>query len=296
MDRLPSFSGLTAFYAAARLGGLTAAATELNVTQPAVSRRIAALEEDLGCLLFDRSRKPVKMTFEGRELLRSLRQGFGQIEETVSMLRQRAQGRIVSISAPAGFVAFWLIPHLGELEDAFPEITIRIISQEYGERTRPGDIAIRFGLADEGDGAEHRLLSRSVYPVASPLYLQKRKMTETEYDLKGVTLLTMETARSQWHDWPSWFDAVDQPVPTGARQLDFSSYPMLVNAILAGQGVGLCWGGVLDTFLETGAVVRLAAPEALSERGYFARGRDGIAMSQDAETIFDWLLERASYD
>ncbi len=296
MDRLPSFSGLTAFYAAARLGGLTAAASELNVTQPAVSRRIAALEQDLGCLLFDRSHKPVKMTFEGRELLKSLRQSFGQIEDTVSLLRQRGQGRVVSVSAPAGFVAFWLIPHLGELEDVFPEITIRIISQEYGERTRPGDIAIRFGLEDEGDGQEKRLLTRAVYPVASPLYLQRRKMDQDSYDLSNVTLLTMETARSQWHDWPSWFDAVGQPMPQGARQLDFSSYPMLVNAILAGQGVGLCWGGVLDTFLDTGAAVRLNAPEALSERGYFARRRDGGAIGQDAETIYDWLLQRASME
>lgn len=58
MDRLPGFSGLTAFYAAARHGTLTAAASELNVSQPAVSRRIAQLEADLGCALFDRSRKP----------------------------------------------------------------------------------------------------------------------------------------------------------------------------------------------------------------------------------------------
>ena len=52
MERLPGFSGLTAFYAAARHGTLTAAAAELNVSQPAVSRRIAALEADLGCALF----------------------------------------------------------------------------------------------------------------------------------------------------------------------------------------------------------------------------------------------------
>ena len=63
----------------------------------------------------------------------------------------------------------------------------------------------------------------------------------------------METARSQWHDWPSWFRAVGVPMPHKARVLDFSSYAMLVNAALAGQGVCLCWDGVLDRFLEAGA-------------------------------------------
>ena len=60
--RLPAFSGLVAFYAAVRHGTLTGAAQELNVSQPAISRRISTLEADLGCHLFDRSRKPVQLT------------------------------------------------------------------------------------------------------------------------------------------------------------------------------------------------------------------------------------------
>ena len=52
-DHLPPFSGLTALHATARCGTLSAAAHELNVSQPAISRRIAALEDHLGCFLFD---------------------------------------------------------------------------------------------------------------------------------------------------------------------------------------------------------------------------------------------------
>ncbi|MCE8515468.1 LysR family transcriptional regulator [Ruegeria pomeroyi] len=291
MDRLPSFSGLTAFYAAARRGTLTAAAAELNVSQPAVSRRIAMLETDLGCPLFDRSHKPVRMTQAGRDLLRALQGGFGQIEAAVAQIRQSAQGKVVTVTAPSGFVAFWLIPQLGDLEAAFEDVTIRIISQEYGEATRPGDIAIRFGLAE--GGGETRLLGEGVFPAASPLYLDRREMNGDSYDFARMTLLTMETARSQWHDWPSWFRAVGVPMPHKARVLDFSSYAMLVNAALAGQGVCLCWDGVLDRFLEAGALVRLEGPEAVSARGYFIAAREGLAAPPHVLGILDWIVEKS---
>ncbi|KAE9628303.1 LysR family transcriptional regulator [Parasedimentitalea maritima] len=293
MRQLPGFSGLTAFYAAARHGTLTAAAQELNVSQPAVSRRIAALEADLGCLLFDRSHKPAQITQQGRDLLHALHSGFGQIESTVAQIRQAAQSRVVTVTAPSGFVAFWLIPRLGQLEESFPDLTIRIISQEYGEAARPGDVVIRFGLPDLEATEEKRLLSTEVFPVASPLYLDRRGMTPEQHDLSSVTLLTMEAARSQWHDWPSWFQTAGMAMPRGVRSLDFSSYAMLVNAGLAGQGVFLAWGGVLDTFLQTGALVRLHGPSATSLRGYFATARDGLAAGQDVQKILDWITKEA---
>lgn len=294
MERLPPFSGLTAFYAAARHGTLTAAAQELNVSQPAVSRRIASLEEDLGCALFDRNHKPVRITQAGKDLLQALHSGLGQIEDAVTQIRKAAQTRVVTVTAPSGFVGFWLIPKLGELEQAFPKVTIRIISQEYGEAVRPGDLTIRFGLPGGGGTGEHRLLRDDVYVAASPLYLSRLGMTATEYDFTQMTFLTMETARSQWHDWPSWFRTTGTVMPADARVLDFNSYAMLVNAGLAGQGVFLCWGGILDSFLDTGALIPLQAPTATSARGYFAAMRDGGSAEADVQAIFDWIVKKAN--
>ena len=294
MQRLPAFSGLTAFYAAARHGTLTAAAQELNVSQPAVSRRIAALEADLECELFDRARKPVQMTPYGRDLLQALHSGFGQIESAVARIRHAAQARVVTVTAPSGFVAFWLIPRLGELEAAFPDLSIRIISQEYGEAARPGDVVIRFGLSGEGPAEERRLLGEEVFPVASPLYLEGRGIDTDSPDFARMTLLSMEAARSHWHDWPSWFEDTGQTMPKGAKLLDFSSYSMVVTAGLAGQGVCLCWDGVLDSFLDTGAMVRLGAAGATSARGYFARTRDGLAAGAEVREILDWIVQMSA--
>jgi DNA-binding transcriptional LysR family regulator len=83
-------------------------------------------------------------------------------------------------------------------------------------------------------------------------------------------------------------------MPDGVRQLDFNSYAMLVNAALAGQGVCLCWSGLLDSFLSTGAMVRLDGPSARSVRGYFITRRDGLAANEEVMRIHDWIVAEAT--
>ncbi|MEQ9694363.1 LysR family transcriptional regulator [Shimia sp. SDUM112013] len=290
--RLPAFSGLTAFYASVRHGTLTGAARELNVSQPAISRRIAALEADLGCHLFDRSRKPVKLTQQGRDLAHVLRASFGQIEIVTERLRRGGAQGVVTVSAPSGFVGSWLIPKLAELEAEFPEVTIRIISQEYGDPERPGDVSVRFGLPDEGNAGEARILGTGVFPVASPLYLARRQGRTDGFG--GMTLLTMEAARRHWHDWPSWFRAQGQDMPDDVRLMDFNSYAMMVNAALAAQGVCLCWSGLLNDFLESGAMVRLGQAEAQSARGYYVAAREGLAARREVRDVVDWIVTRGT--
>lgn len=292
--RLPAFSGLTAFYAAVRHGTLTGAARELNVSQPAISRRIAALEEDLGCSLFDRSRKPVQLTQQGRDLAHVLRGSFGQIENVVERIRQGQDKGVVTVSAPSGLVGAWLIPKLAELEAAFPEVTIRIISQEYGDPERPGDVSVRFGLPDAGVAGEALILGNGVFPVASPLYLQRCGIEADVDTFDGMTLLTMESSRRHWHDWPSWFQAQGLEVPRDVRLLDFNSYAMVVNAALAAQGVCLCWSGLLADFLESGAMVRLGQAQAHSARGYYVAARDGLAARAEVRAVADWITRRGA--
>lgn len=296
VTRLPPFSGLTAFHAAVRHGTLTGAARELNVSQPAISRRIAQLESDLGTQLFDRSHKPVQMTEAGREMMAALRSGFDLIEAATDRVRRAATGRVVTVSGPSGFVAYWLIPRLGALQEAIPGTVIRIVSMEHGEAGRPGDVMIRFGDPDAQRPDEIKILGEEVFAAASPLYLSRQAAPETAADFANHTLLTMEGTRRFWHDWPSWFAARGAELPKGTRHLDFNSYAMLISAALAGQGICLCWSGLLDTFLATGALVRLSDPSAVSERGYFLDLRDGHAARSEVRDVLGWIADSGGAD
>lgn len=227
MSRLPPFSGLTALHATACHGTLSAAAQDLNVSQPAISRRIAALEADLGCTLFDRGSRPLKLTKQGQDLAATLASSFGQIEAAVDRLRRASSAPSVSISGPSGFIAFWLIPQLPALAEAFNGIDVRIISQENDALVRPGDIDIRFStpkaLANDEQYAARKILGERVIAAASPLYLAQHGTPASLADLRDHVLLSME-GNTTWYDWPRWFAQLDQPVLNSRRNVEFSSY------------------------------------------------------------------------
>ena len=84
-------------------------------------------------------------------------------------------------------------------------------------------------------------------------------------------------------------------MPDNVRLVDFNTYAMVVNAALAGQGICLSWSGLLDSFLETGALVRLTELCAVSDRGYFLSLRDGKASRPEAVAVHDWIASHSRW-
>ncbi len=99
MDRLPTLRLLTIFDAVHRLGSMQLAAAELNVTRPAVSQAIRALEEQVGVVLMDRSVKPSVPTEAGERLAQATRSGLRQIGDMIEEIRFSAgvAGRQVTV-------------------------------------------------------------------------------------------------------------------------------------------------------------------------------------------------------
>ena len=80
-ETLPSFASLYAFVLVAETGSLTAAAERLNITQPAISKRIRALEAELGVALLRRGANAMQLTEAGRQFALSLAAGFSAIKQ-----------------------------------------------------------------------------------------------------------------------------------------------------------------------------------------------------------------------
>ena len=289
MFRLPSFSNLIAFDAVARHGTLTSAAAELNVSQPAVSRRLALLEADLGTQLFNRSVKPLQLTSHGEQLFEVLRSGLSRLEIVVERIRNRQDEHSLTISAASGLAAYWLIPRLPGLQAAFPDTSIQVVSQSHTEETATGDLQIRFGSGNWPDLTATQILGEEVFPVASPLYVQDRPLPMTIDDLRRAQLLNMKHNRHTWYDWESWFDTVGPVTRDGPHMIGFDSYVLLVSAALSGQGICLCWAGLLDPFLTSGALVRLSGLTATSSRGYFVTHAADLPDDAPARAVAAWL-------
>ena len=111
--RLPSTQSLACFEAAARHQSFTRAAQELALTQGAVSRQVAALEEQVGVPLFKRTQHGMVLTPAGADYARQVAQRLDALERDTLDVRSRqgAGDRIALASAPT-FAARWLIPRL----------------------------------------------------------------------------------------------------------------------------------------------------------------------------------------
>jgi DNA-binding transcriptional LysR family regulator len=288
--RLPSFSNLVAFDAVARHGTLTRAAAELNVSQPAISRRIAALEADLGCRLFDRGTKPLSLTRHGDELFEVLRTGLSRLEAMIERIRSEAGTETVTISAASGIAAYWLIPRLPAMQAAYPRLKLRIVSQSHAEDEALGDLQIRFGGPDWPGMTAVKLFGETVFAACSPLYAAGRPLPFDAETLQAAELIDMNVDRQPWYTWESWFEAIGRPVDRPLRITWFDSYALVVSAALAGQGICLCWTGLLDAYLESGALLRVSAASASSERGYFVTYPAELPPEAPARSVADWLL------
>src|SRR3984893_4204186 len=110
--RLPSLNGLRAFEAAGRHGSFTAAATELNVTQAAVSRMVRLLEQRLGFMLFRRHANALELTPHGRAFLSGLTDSFDSIARLAEQVAAMRAGPVLTVGVPPTLAVNWLIPRL----------------------------------------------------------------------------------------------------------------------------------------------------------------------------------------
>src|SRR4051795_412772 len=145
--RLPSLNGLRAFEAAARHLSFTTAASELNVTQTAISHQIRRLEEELGIRLFVRQNRALALTPKAKEYLPGIRAAFNDLRLATDRLLRRDDDHVLTVSTLASLAAKWLLPRLTAFQGAHPRLDVRITtSTSLIDFQRDNvDAAIRYG-------------------------------------------------------------------------------------------------------------------------------------------------------
>src|SRR4030081_2124972 len=145
--RLPSLNELRAFEAAARHLSFTVAASELNVTQTAISHQIRRLEQELGIRLFVRRNRALALTPEARDYLPGVRAAFNDLRLATDRLLRRDNDHVLTVSTLASLAAKWLLPRLSAFQEAHPGIDVRITTSTGLVDFRAGDVdgGIRHG-------------------------------------------------------------------------------------------------------------------------------------------------------
>jgi LysR family glycine cleavage system transcriptional activator len=283
--RLPNFSALRAFEAAARHENFSRAAEELHLTHGAISHQVRALEEELGRPLFVRSGRRVTLMNDARAFAQSLGRAFGDIGDAADAMRGASVNRRLTISSIPSFAARWLAPRLGSFIERYPDVEVVLQSSaQLQDLARDGiDVGIRFGRGDYPSLLVERLMGDEYYPVASPRY-RPGDHPATPQALRGHTLL-----RSV-EPWLPWLQAaaVDLPEPSGG--LMFEDLSMLIRSAADGNGVALVRHVVAMPEIAAGQLVRLFDIATPSPDAYYFVTPMAAAAKPQVRAFRDWLL------
>src|SRR5260221_13666954 len=183
--RLPSLNGLRAFEAAARHLSFTHAASELNVTQTAISHQIRRLEQELGIRLFVRQNRTLALTPEARDYLPGVRAAFNDLRLATHRLLRRDNDHVLTVSTLASLAAKWLLPRLSAFQEAHPGIDVRITtSASLVDFHRDNvDAGIRYGRGQWPGVRAEWLMADEVFPGCSPTLLNGSRPLRCPADL-----------------------------------------------------------------------------------------------------------------
>ena len=301
---LPQLNALVTFEAAARLASFTRAASELHVSQAAVSRQIARLEQELGARLFHRGRRRLELTGAGRRLQESASAGLAELGRGVRQVRMSTEEPPVTVSATIAFATYWLMPRVHAFRARQPETDVRVLAgdRELDPLADDVDIAVSYGDDTARPGRVRTLLgAERIVPVCSPAYraAHPELAGAGPADLVDQALLHLDP--EHWNrlhgaviDWPVWFEQYGVAPAGGLHGIRLNNYAMLVDAVLAGEGIGLGWRPPIDDLLAEGRLVPAIDAELHTPRGYYAVVAADRPLPEHAARVHAWLVEHAA--
>lgn len=291
MDRLPPLRLLTTFEAVARHGSMRLAAARLNVSQPAVSQALRALEEHVGTALVDRATRPAELTEAGELLARAVRDGLGQISAALEDVRAFSgqDGAQVTVSCTLGMATYWLMPRLPEFYAAHPEMTVNVQAPATDlPLLSPGiDIAIRYGTGGWREGTTLKLFDELICPVVAPALLER--LQAEGIGLDRAPLIHVRSPHNQhWAGWEDYLRAKDIPRARLSGHT-FNNYVQAAQAVLDGRGVMLGWRSITSGAVRDGTLRMWPEGEIDLGTSYFLTAR--LPKSQSTKVFLDWVSE-----
>jgi DNA-binding transcriptional LysR family regulator len=291
--KIPNTWALMAFEAAARHQSFTKAAAELALTQSAVCRQIAGLEEFLGVPLFHRTRRGVALTEAGLTYSRQVAVRLKAVErDTLELMAHRGFGGSLELAVVPTFATRWLMPRLCLFQRANPDITINLTA-----RTRPFlfaetefDAALLCGKATWPGVEACYLMRENLVPVCSPQLVAAGE-TLTPAQLQRYPLLQQSTRP---YVWRQWFDSLQLTVEHDMTGPRYELFSMLSQAAIHGMGIALVPPFLVEDELKAGLLTIPVSHPFVSDNAYYLFYPEGKAESAALKHFRDWLSAEAT--
>lgn len=289
--KIPSTTALISFEAAARHESFTKAAQELSLTQGAICRQIAGLEEFLNVELFRRSRRGVKLTEAGLSYSRRVATQLDAVErDTLSVMGQQG-ANVIELAVVPTFGTQWLLPRLKDFQQCHPDVTVNLTN-----RTRPFlfadtdfDAAIYFGDADWSGTESHRLMGENPMPVCSPNLLGNSDTLSAQ----AIAELPLLQQTTRPYAWRQWFGSLNLNIPRDMTGPRYELFSMLAQAAMHEMGIALIPPFLIQRELAEKRLV-IANTHALSSiKAYYLMIPERKVESASLRAFRDWLVGQA---
>lgn len=289
----PPFSLVTlqVFIAVARLGSFTRAAEAMHLTQSAVSKHVAMLEDHLGVPLLTRA-GGVALTEPGQVFLDEVEPAVDQIARAVQRVgRAPPSPASVTFLAPPAVLQFWLVPLLPRFAAEHPHIDLRLSPRLLSSRAARTDLdaEIRFGTGIWQGARSQYLFGREMCVVASPELCRRRGLRDYR-DLQGLPLLRHVLYPTAWAEWNA---TLAPEVALDASGQEYDHYAVMLEAVQAQLGVAIMPRLLVRKYLASGELTAPFDEVMVGSSGYYLVLRETTSPSPAVRTVADWLKARA---
>jgi LysR family transcriptional regulator, glycine cleavage system transcriptional activator len=302
MRSLPPFDSLIAFETALRHRSMTLAASELGVTQSAVSHRLRRLEAFIGMPLLHRSSAGLRATPAGAALAAGLSELIEKLADLRARCRATAAPARLRVGIGAALADYWLVRRLPGFAARNPSIEVELAIVEGEAQARPPDVDIQVAwmpvASARATSTQRLLFQEQVFPVCHPRLLPQGQGLVGPTLLANLNLLhkgLSGRSGAEW-SWPVWFERLAIPGAPPAGGLRFGTIGTAIAAALEGAGVVLARSLLVNDALAEGRLVRVLSKrwDMPSTKAHVVRWPGALSNDERVRRFVDWLTSEAT--
>ncbi len=288
MRRLPSLAGVEAFVHVARLGSVKAAAEELSLSSPALSRRIQSLERFIGRALFERRHQSIVTNEDGEKLMHLVAPILDSLTDAIETLTSPNPLLRLRLGVPPLFASQKLIPRLAELRALHPSLHIDVDTAAHAVARLGDGLDVAITLAREIEPALYarRLDRNMVLAIGARRLLQGPHAITEPAQLSEMTVLIHRDMAETFVEWRKALGITHiEPAATD----HFDSGQLMLEAAAQGLGIAFMHQSHLDDAKDE-RLVKIFDVDVESPYSYWFTCRPKTLRSQPVKLFHDWLV------
>jgi len=288
LRRLPPLGAIEAFVAVARLGSVKAAAAELALSAPALSRRVQSLERFVGRPLFERRHQAIVPNADAERLLAQMAPALEQLSDAVEAMTSGTEVLRLRLGVLPLYASQRLFPRLGELRREHPELHLDIDTAGHGVARLGDGLDAAIVLAREVDPVLHadRLDRNSVYVIGSRSLIEGADPVVRPSQLAGLTALVH---RDMPDTFTAWLASAGMEEVEPAAIDHFDSGALMLEAAAQGLGVAFMHASHFADANDS-RLVKLFGIEVESPYSYWFACRPRALRQRPVKLFRDWLV------